>query len=297
VPISPQGVVPAAADCVLGVICTSPTPTTSPRTTPPASPKVTPKVTPSKGPGGGGGSGGGSTYIPPNSSGSSGGGVIAPSDLVGQGPGPATPPNVSAASIDIASDPSTPGPGDTATLTVTASGNRGLDRYGVKDVKIELKVSESPASDARVEPASVTTDSSGTATAKFTTSKTKGRNVVTATAGSVASDFNVDTLIGSTGALTRGRHGGNLDPTPAGTRLSPLLLFGAAGVLVAAGFLFPYRHRLLAVFRKPPRGGPPAPRRRQPVASSSGGRSLDRGWKASSTRKSRARPKSTAPGG
>jgi hypothetical protein len=148
--------------------------------------------------------------------------------------------------MDVTADPPNPGPGDTTTLIITASGNRGSDKYGIKDVKITLKVTDSPGSDAKVDPASVTTDASGTATSRFTTSRTKGPNVISASAGTLTSDFNVDTLLGSSGTVTRGRHQGSVDPVGSSIpQVSPMLIFALAAMVMLVGFALPVARRTL----------------------------------------------------
>ena len=191
--------------------------------------------------------------------------------------------------MDIVADPTDPGPGQTTTLTITASGVKGVDKYGVKAVQVSLQLTDAPGSDAKVDPASVTTDASGTATAKLTTSKTKGRNAVTATAGTLTTQFNTDTLLSSSGTLVRGRHSGNIDPVPAtAAKINPALIFAIAASALLVGFVVPYRRRIVdhrhgiagsRRFRRAPKqrpvGGGPAP---------------EKGWGPSSPKKSRARP-------
>ncbi|MEA2647047.1 MAG: hypothetical protein QOE92_2130, partial [Chloroflexota bacterium] len=176
--------------------------------------------------------------------------------------------------------------GEASTLTVTVSGTRGGDHYGVQGVTVDLKVTDSPGPDTVVDPATVTTDASGAATAKLTVSKTKGRNAVTATVGTVTTEFAIDTLSGSTGALTRSRHSGVLDSSPSSApRPDPMMLFTGAVLVLFGSFAIPYRRRLLGLIRsgrsaKTPFGARDtrASRTAQPTRST--GRGM--GWKASS---------------
>jgi hypothetical protein len=192
--------------------------------------------------------------------------------------------------MDVSADPPNPGPGNTTTLIITASGSRGADKYGVKDVKITLKVTDSPRSDAKVDPTSVTTDASGTATAKLTTSHTKGANVVSASAGTLTSEFNIDTLLGSSGTVTRGRHQGSIDPAGSSIpHVSPLLIFAVAVTVMVVGFLFPYRRGIRKLFpgSSGPDDTPKKPKRPKRAPAVSRVRASGRSWGPSSPRKSR----------
>ena len=189
----------------------------------------------------------------------------------------------------MVADPANPGPAQATTLTITASGIHGIDKYGVKGVEVILKVTQAPGSDAKVDPATVTTDASGTATAKFTTSKTKGRNAVIAAAGALTTQFNIDTLLGNSGPIVRGRHSGNLDPVAApAPRFNPTPIFAIAGLALVLSFVVPYR-RPIAVFVRVYR----SERRRQRAEAARMKDSTStesEGWGPSLPRKSRARP-------
>ena len=204
--------------------------------------------------------------------------------------------------VEVSADPENPKPGDRAILTITVSGSKGNDHYGIKDARVDLKVTDSPAGDVSVDPASATTDASGAATALLLLSKIKGRNAVTATVGTITTEFAIDTLVGTTGTLTRSRHSGVLDsnPAPATPRLDPVMLFTGAVLVLIGSFAIPYRRRLVAFIRtgrapRTPYGasdsrarrtagtGPPtaaATRPRTRSAASASARGL--GWKASS---------------
>ncbi|HEV3233360.1 MAG TPA: hypothetical protein VG329_02285 [Candidatus Dormibacteraeota bacterium] len=254
--------------------------------TPPASPKTSPHPTSPGGGGGGGGSGGGGGGLPNI------GGVIQPGssdNIVGSVPPPPAPPNVQATSLDVNADPANPTPGQQATLTITASGNHGVDKYGVKDVQVNIELSKSPGSDAKVDPTTATTDASGTAVAKFTASKTKGLHSITISAGTLTTQFNVDTLVGSSGVLVRGRHSGNLDPSlVTAPAFNPLLIFAIAAAAVVLGFLVPYRRRLGDLW--PRFGGIFGGRRGKPEGYGEAGAAETEVWGTSSPRKSRVRP-------
>ncbi|MFY9616337.1 MAG: hypothetical protein WAT58_13150 [Candidatus Dormiibacterota bacterium] len=286
------GVVTAsAAPCLPPILPCPPTPPTPPPTkspvaSPSASPKTSPRPTnPGGGSSGGGGTGGGGGL--PNI-----GGVIQPGSsdsVVGSVPPPPAPPNVQATSLDVNADPANPTPGQQATLTITASGNHGVDKYGVKDVAVNIELSKSPGSDAKVDPTSATTDASGTATAKFTPSKTKGLHSITISAGTLTTQFNVDTLVGSSGVLVRGRHSGNLDPSlVTAPAFNPVLIFAIAAAAVMLGFLVPYRRRLGDLW--PRFGGIFGGRRGTPEGFGEAGAAETEVWGTSSPRKSRVRP-------
>jgi hypothetical protein len=208
---------------------------------------------------------------------------------VGAAPPPPAPPNLQATSLDVNADPANPGPGQQATLTITASGNHGVDKYGIKDVKVNVQLSKSPGSDAKVDPTTATTDASGTATVKFTPSKTKGLHSITISAGTLTTEFKVDTLVGSSGVQVRGRHSGNLDPSPlAAPAFNPLLIFAIAAAALVVGFAVPYSRRLGDVW--PRFGGIFGGRGGRSKGYGKAGTAETEAWGTSSRRKSRVRP-------
>ena len=80
--------------------------------------------------------------------------------------------------MDLSIDPTNPEPGGSTTLTVTVSGQQGVNRFGVPGVKVALTLTEEPGGDASINPATVTTDASGTATSQMRLSTKRGRHIV-----------------------------------------------------------------------------------------------------------------------
>ena len=284
-----------------------PTPTAKPTATPTAKPSATPARTPTPRPtasSGGGGSGGGggtgttqpppaTTYVPPP--------AVAPADpgsLVGQGSGPPAPPPVPGSRVDMLADPQKVGPGESTMLTVTVSGSRGVDRYAVPNVDVDVVLSEKPDEQASLAATHLKTDVTGSATTRLTLSHTKGRHVVTASSGGVSSHLVFDTLAGSTASTGRARHSAGVITTAVPPVVDPAYLFMAAGVFLVGGFVLPYRRHALRLVR---RGGRPAaaeqpvvdapPEIAVPAATAAGD------LEVSSGRKPRAVRRSAAPGG
>jgi len=178
------------------------------------------------------------------------------SNLVGQSAGPPPPPAVPGSRVDIQAEPQKPGPGQSTLLTITVSGSGGSDRYAVPNAKVEVQLSEKPDAAATVSDSSLTTDVSGSATTKLTLSTTKGRHVVMATSSGVSSSMVFDTLSGATANTGRARHSARLTTAPPSPGLNPAFLLLAAGFFLVAGFLLPYRERVLARLRPAPTAVP-----------------------------------------
>jgi hypothetical protein len=147
--------------------------------------------------------------------------------------------------VDIQADPPDPGAGSTTLLTVTVSGSAGGDRYAVPNVPVRLELSEKPDDASTLSATDLTTDVTGSATARLTLSRTRGRNVIKATSGSVTKQMVIDTLAGSRAGGGRVRHSAGVLNNVIPPIVSPWVLVGAAGVVLAGGFLMPYRRRLL----------------------------------------------------
>lgn len=139
--------------------------------------------------------------------------------------------------IDLAGDPASPRAGDVVTLVVTVSGQNGADRYGVAGATVILALVGSPGTDALLDATSLTTDASGTATAKLTMSKTPGRHIISATSGTLTTQYTIDSLAGAS-QVSRAGHSGQLSsvPNPSG---NPAILFIAAGIVLLIGFVGP----------------------------------------------------------
>jgi hypothetical protein len=145
--------------------------------------------------------------------------------------------------IEISADPLSPGPGGSATLTITVSGTRGGDKYGVPGVTVQLAFAQAPAADAQLDPTSVTTDQTGTATTRLTLSKKAGRHLITASGGGLQSSLTLDTLAPPARDPTRARHV-EIDPlAPPAQPRDMTLFFYAAAVVLIVGFGAHYARR------------------------------------------------------
>lgn len=238
---------PAASPfCPVAQLCASPSPT--PTHTPSPRPTTSPTRSPSPRPTApGGGHGGGSTPNPvPPPPAAVGSNPPPPSsgNLVGQSSGPPTPPAVPGSRLDIQTDPSNPRPGTDVLVTVTLSGSSGADRYAVPNAPVTLELVEKPDDRATLSATNLTTDVTGSATARLTLSPTRGRHVVRATSGGLRNQALVDTLAGSTASSGRARHDGNLVQTRVAPVVDPMYLVAAAVLILVVSFLWPYRRRV-----------------------------------------------------
>ena len=250
---------PLSTPCI-PPLCTSPSPSASakPSPTPTATHPPTPHPTNS----GGGGGGGNPAPVPPPPT-AVGPAFTAPTpadsgNLVGASSGPPTPPAVPGTSLQITADPPNAGPGTSALITVTVSGSRGSDRYAVTNAAVTLELVEKPESDATLSSTSLTTDVAGSAIAKLTLSKTRGRHVVKATSSGLSGQVLVDTLAGARASSTRAHHDGILAQVKA-PAIDPSYLVDLAGLILVVSFLLPYRRRAYAWLRRRP-SGPRTPR-------------------------------------
>jgi hypothetical protein len=141
-------------------------------------------------------------------------------------------------------------------LVITVSGQNGPDRYGLAGKNVDVTIKQSPSSDAKLDAASVTTDSAGAATVKLTLSQTRGRHVVDATSEGLSTEWVTDTLAGAS-LLSRARHGGEIDAVPVMAANNPAIYFAAAGLALVLGFAWPH---LIRVWRSERRPRPPGSR-------------------------------------
>jgi hypothetical protein len=167
---------------------------------------------------------------------------------------------VGGSTLEITSEPVDPNPGTTVNLTVTVSGVKEGNKYGIAGVELALALTEKPSDDSSISPATATTDDSGTATSKLTLSRQRGRHVVTATGGGLSGQATIDTLLPPNQDPTRARHTGTLDTSLTWQRFNPIPLFLAAVAVLIAGFGWPYLKR----WRQPPSGGGGQGRVRRP---------------------------------
>jgi hypothetical protein len=171
-------------------------------------------------------------------------------NLVGLSGGPPTPPAVPGSRLDIISDPQNPDAGGTALITVTISGSRGSDRYGVPNLPVTLQLVEKPDNQANLSATDLTTDVTGSAIARLTLSRARGRHVLKATGGGLTNQLLLDTLSGSRVTSGRARHDGVLGLVKA-PAVNPNFLFGAGVAVLVISFLLPYRRRAYALVGRP----------------------------------------------
>ena len=259
--VAPAATTSPTPACTLPVLtCPTPTPSPTPTPTPTPKPKPTPTL-PYMYPSPYGGSsgvttvGGGPRAVPPPAT-VARPAVTAPTtpgsgNLVGLSSGPAEAPTVPGSRLDILSDPSSPQAGDSALITVTLSGSRGADRYAVPKAPIALELVEKPDGQASLSATHLTTDVTGSVTARLTLSRARGRYVLKASYGSLSNQLLLDTLTGTRASTGRARHDGTIRVQAIAPVIDPSYLVAAAVLTLVVSFLLPYRRR---VFRRRRRG-------------------------------------------